>query len=120
MARPVRSRLLGLVAGRLRRTTVLRFADISLNRSTREVSRGSRVIALSAREFSLLEMLMAHPRIVLTRRQIYEAVWGRGLGPGSNALGVYVGYLRRKLEADGEPRLIQTIYGIGYVLREPF
>ena len=96
----------------------LEFADLSLDRVTREVTRGGRSIELSRTEFSLLEMFLEHPRHVLTRSQIFERVWGYDFGPTSNSLGVYVGYLRRKLEADGEPRLIHTVRGVGYALRE--
>jgi two-component system, OmpR family, response regulator MprA len=107
----------------MRRTEVaeeplVRFDDLSLNRETREVRRGDRDIELTRTEFSLLELLMDNPRLVLTRSQIFEHVWGYDFGPTSNSLGVYVGYLRRKLEAGGEPRLIQTIRGVGYSLRQ--
>ena len=97
---------------------VLEFADLSLNRQTRDVRRGERAIELTRTEFSLLELLLSHPRLVLSRSQIFEHVWGYDFGPTSNSLGVYVGYLRRKLEAEGEPRLIQTIRGVGYSLRQ--
>jgi two-component system, OmpR family, response regulator MprA len=97
---------------------VVYFDDLTLNRQTREVRRGDREIELTRTEFSLLELLMDNPRLVLTRSQIFEHVWGYDFGPTSNSLGVYVGYLRRKLEADGEPRLIQTIRGVGYSLRQ--
>jgi two-component system, OmpR family, response regulator MprA len=97
---------------------VLGFDDLTLNRQTREVRRGERDIELTRTEFSLLELLMENPRLVLTRSQIFEHVWGYDFGPTSNSLGVYIGYLRRKLEADGEPRLIQTIRGVGYSLRQ--
>jgi two-component system response regulator MprA len=96
----------------------LRFADLTLDRATREVRRGERPIELTRTEFSLLELLMDHPRQVLTRSQIYEAVWSYDFGESSNSLGVYVGYLRRKTERAGEPRLIQTVRGVGYALRE--
>jgi two-component system response regulator MprA len=99
--------------------TVLRFADLELDQSTREVRRGGRAIVLTPTEFSLLEFLLRHPRQVLTRTAILEAVWGFDFGSSSNILEVYVGYLRRKLEADGEARLIHTHRGIGYALREP-
>jgi two-component system, OmpR family, response regulator MprA len=95
------------------------FADLSLDPRTREVYRGERRIELSRTEFNLLEALLLHPRQVLTRVQIFDRVWGYDFGPTSNALEVYVGYLRRKTEAGGEPRLIQTVRGVGYVLREP-
>ncbi|MEU1984108.1 response regulator transcription factor [Nocardia sp. NPDC019395] len=94
------------------------FADLSLDPVTREVSRGTRSISLTRTEFSLLEMLMANPRRVLTRGRILEEVWGYDFPTSGNALEVYIGYLRRKTEADGEPRLIHTVRGVGYVLRE--
>jgi two-component system, OmpR family, response regulator MprA len=96
----------------------LRFADLSLDPATREVQRGDRPISLTRTEFSLLELLLANPRRVLTRAQILEQVWGYDFPTTGNALEVYVGYLRRKTEADGEPRLIHTVRGVGYVLRE--
>ncbi|WP_040792126.1 response regulator transcription factor [Nocardia paucivorans] len=96
----------------------MRFADLSLDPVTREVSRGNRAISLTRTEFSLLEMLMANPRRVLTRGRILEEVWGYDFPTSGNALEVYIGYLRRKTEADGEPRLIHTVRGVGYVLRE--
>ena len=96
----------------------LSYADLSLDPGTREVRRGEREVELTKTEFALLEHLMRHPRQVLTRSQIFEAVWGYDFGPRSNSLEVYVGYLRRKTEADGEPRLIQTVRGVGYALRE--
>ena len=97
---------------------VLRFADLTMDRLTREVQRGQRPIELSRTEFSLLELFLENPRVVLSRAQIFERVWGYDFGPTSNSLGVYVGYLRRKLEAGGESRLIQTVRGVGYALRE--
>ena len=97
---------------------VIRFADLTLDRATREVTRGDRLIDLTRTEFSLLELLMEHPRQVLSRTQIYEAVWGFDFGESSNSLGVYVGYLRRKTEGEGETRLIHTVRGVGYALRE--
>ncbi|WP_040838065.1 response regulator transcription factor [Nocardia brevicatena] len=96
----------------------MRFADLSLDPVTREVSRGARAISLTRTEFSLLEMLTANPRRVLTRGRILEEVWGYDFPTSGNALEVYIGYLRRKTEADGEPRLIHTVRGVGYVLRE--
>ena len=98
---------------------MLRFADLSLDTQSREATRRDRVIELTRTEFSLLELLMRHPRQVLSRSQIYESVWGYDFGPSSNSLGVYVGYLRRKTEAGGEPRLLHTARGVGYALREP-
>jgi two-component system response regulator MprA len=100
------------------RTERLRYADLELDTLGHTVRRGRRAIELTRTEFLLLELFMHHPRQVLTRTQIFERVWGYDFGPGSNSLEVYVGYLRRKLEADGEPRLLQTVRGVGYVLRE--
>ena len=96
----------------------LTFSDLSLDPVTREVTRGERSISLTRTEFSLLEMLIANPRWVLTRSRILEEVWGFDFPTSGNALEVYVGYLRRKTEAEGEPRLIHTVRGVGYVLRE--
>jgi two-component system, OmpR family, response regulator MprA len=96
----------------------LEYADLSLDPDTREVRRGERMIGLTRTEFSLLELLLANPRRVLTRGQILEQVWGYDFPTTGNALEVYIGYLRRKTEADGEPRLIHTVRGVGYVLRE--
>lgn len=97
----------------------LRFADLRLDPRTREVHRGERPVELTKTEFELLHLMLRHPRQVLTRTQIFEAVWDYDFGPSSNALEVYVGYLRRKTEAGGEERLIQTVRGVGYALREP-
>ena len=97
---------------------VMRFADLELDPVAREVRRGGRPIELSRTEFSLLELLLARPRQVMTRSEIFERVWGYDFGSTSNALGVYVGYLRRKTEAGGRPRLLHTVRGVGYVLRE--
>lgn len=97
----------------------LRFADLVLDPGTREVRRGSRPIELTVTEFNLLELLLRNPRQVLRRSLIYDRVWGYDFGPDSHALDVYIGYLRRKLEADGESRLIHTARGVGYALREP-
>jgi two-component system response regulator MprA len=115
--------LLARLRALLRRTTpdeegVLRFADLMLDPSTYEARRGDRVIETTRTEYLLLELLMRHPRQVLTRATIFERVWGYDFGYASNSLDVYIGYLRRKTEADGEPRLIHTKRGIGYVLRE--
>lgn len=95
----------------------LRFADLVLDVSAHEARRGERRIELTRTEFLLLELFMLNPRRVLSRSLIHERVWGYDFGPASNSLGVYVGYLRRKLEAGGEPRLIHTVRGVGYVLR---
>jgi two-component system response regulator MprA len=106
----------------LRRTgagdDALRYAEVSLDPSTREVYRGERRLQLTRTEFNLLELFMRNPKQVLTRSQIYERVWGYDFGATSNALWVYIGYLRRKLEEGGEPRLLHTVRGVGYALRE--
>jgi two-component system, OmpR family, response regulator MprA len=96
----------------------LRFADVVLDPVTREVHRGDRPIELSRTEYNLLELFLLNPKRVLTREVIFDRVWGYDFGPTSNTLEVYVGYLRRKTEADGEPRLIHTVRGVGYVLKE--
>ncbi|MFI0908139.1 response regulator transcription factor [Streptomyces sioyaensis] len=95
----------------------LSFADLRMDLATREVTRGGRPVELTRTEFTLLEMFLAHPRQVLTREQILKAVWGFDFEPTSNSLDVYVMYLRRKTEAGGEPRLVHTVRGVGYVLR---
>jgi two-component system response regulator MprA len=97
---------------------VLEFSDLSLDPGTREVRRGERPIRLTRTEFNLLELLLRHPRQVLTRGQILEEVWGYDFPTTANSLEVYIGYLRRKTEAEGEHRLIHTVRGIGYTLRE--
>jgi two-component system, OmpR family, response regulator MprA len=99
-------------------TETLRFADLELDTGTREVRRGGELIDLTRTEFSLLELFLRNPRQVLTRSVIFERVWGYDFGFASNSLDVYIGYLRRKTEAGGEPRLIQTVRGVGYALRE--
>lgn len=96
----------------------LTYSDLYLNPATRETRRGNRPFELTAKEFELLRFLMRHPRQVLTREQILQAVWGYDFGGDDNVLEVYIGYLRKKTEAAGEPRLIQTVRGVGYVLRE--
>jgi two-component system, OmpR family, response regulator MprA len=96
----------------------LRFSDVTLDPSTREAFRGERRLQLTRTEFNLLELFLRNPRQVLTRSQIYERVWGYDFGATSNALWVYIGYLRRKLEDGGEPRLLHTVRGVGYALRE--
>jgi two-component system response regulator MprA len=98
---------------------VLRFADVELDPDQHVARVGDRVVDLTRTEFKLLELFMLNPRRVLSPQVIYDRVWGYDFGPEGNALRVYVGYLRRKLEAEGTPRLIQTIHGVGYVLREP-
>ena len=98
---------------------ILRFADLELNASTREVRRGGAPIELTRTEFNLLELFLRNPRQVLTRSVIFERVWGYDFGFASNSLDVYIGYLRRKTEDEGRPRLIHTVRGVGYALREP-
>jgi two-component system response regulator MprA len=97
---------------------VLRFADLELDPATRQVRRGADAIELTRTEFALLELFLLNPRQVLTRSVIFERVWGYDFGFGSNSLDVYIGYLRRKSEQGGKPRLIQTVRGVGYALRE--
>jgi len=97
---------------------VLRFGDLLLDPGTREVRRGGESIELTRTEFSLLELFLRNPRQVLTRSVIFERVWGYDFGPSSNSLDVYIGYLRRKTEANGRGRLIHTVRGVGYALRE--
>jgi two-component system, OmpR family, response regulator MprA len=96
----------------------LRFADLELDPGTREVRRSGEPIDLTRTEFSLLELFLRNPRQVLTRSIIFERVWGYDFGPSSNSLDVYIGYLRRKTEAGGRDRLIHTVRGVGYALRE--
>ena len=107
----------------LRRTSngavdTLRFADLELNPATRQVRRGDDLLELTRTEFALLELFLLNPRQVLTRSVIFERVWGYDFGYGSNSLDVYIGYLRRKTEGNGQPRLIHTVRGVGYALRE--
>jgi two-component system response regulator MprA len=97
---------------------VLTYTDLTLDSRTRETARGDRGFTLTPTEYSLLEYLMRHPRQVLLRHQILEEVWGYDFGGDDNVLEVYIGYLRRKTEKGGERRLIQTVRGVGYVLRE--
>src|SRR2546429_1520304 len=116
--------LLARLRALLRRTTngsgqVLAFAVAEPDPATREVNRDGELIELTRTEFSLLELFMLNPRQVLTRSLIFERVWGYDFGLSSNSLDVYIGYLRRKTEAGGRPRLIQTVRGVGYALREP-
>jgi two-component system, OmpR family, response regulator MprA len=116
--------LLARVRALLRRTTagsgeLLRFADLELDPKTREVRRAGEPIELTRTEFSLLELFLLNPRQVLTRSIIFDRVWGYDFGYSSNSLDVYIGYLRRKTEAGGRPRLIHTVRGVGYALREP-
>ena len=97
---------------------VLRFADLVLDPVAHEVHRGDRLIEVTRTEFLLLELFLLNPRQVLSRSIIFERVWGYDFGPSSNSLEVYIGYLRRKTEAGGEPRLVHTVRGVGYILRE--
>ncbi len=115
--------LLARLRSLLRRSTdgagdALRFSDLELDPGTREVRRGDDSIELTRTEFALLELFMLNPRQVLTRSIIFERVWGYDFGFASNSLDVYIGYLRRKTEVGGKPRLIQTVRGVGYALRE--
>jgi two-component system response regulator MprA len=116
--------LLARIHALLRRSTAagkeqpLAYADLTLDPTTRETRRGDRQFELTPTEFELLHYLMRHPRQVLRREQILEEVWGYDFGGDDNVLEVYVGYLRKKTEAGNEPRLIQTVRGVGYVLRE--
>jgi two-component system response regulator MprA len=116
--------LLARLRALLRRTAAgaagekLRFDGVELDPGEHTVRRGRRPIELTRTEFLLLELFLRHPRQVLTRSQIFERVWGYDFGASSNSLEVYVGYLRRKLEAAGEPRLLHTVRGVGYVLRD--
>jgi two-component system response regulator MprA len=115
--------LLARLRALLRRTDTggsekLAFGDLELNVTARTVLRGDRQIELTRTEFDLLELLLRHPRRVLSRSVLFTEVWGYDFGTGSNSLDVYIGYLRRKLEAHGEPRLVHTIRGVGYVLKE--
>ncbi|KPQ36118.1 MAG: Response regulators consisting of a CheY-like receiver domain and a winged-helix DNA-binding domain [Phormidesmis priestleyi Ana] len=114
--------LLARVRAHLRRnqpedSEILQFADLTLSRKTREVKRGDRLIDLTAKEFDLLEYLIAHPKQVLSRDRILEEVWGYDFMGDSNIIEVYIRYLRLKLEAESESRLIQTVRGVGYVMR---
>ena len=100
------------------RNQVYQFADLTMDTSSRQVTRGKRVVSLTAKEYELLELFLRHPRQVLTREVIFDRVWGYDFGGESNVLEVYIRYLRQKLEAEAEPRLIHTIRSVGYVLRE--
>lgn len=115
--------LLARLRALLRRTDTggsekLTFGDVELNVTARTVLRGDRLIELTRTEFDLLELLLRHPRRVLSRSVLFTEVWGYDFGTGSNSLDVYIGYLRRKLEAHDEPRLVHTVRGVGYVLKE--
>ena len=115
--------LLARIRALLRRTQtdraqVLTFADLALDISTRQASRKGRLISLTAKEYELLELFLRHPRQVLTREMIFDRVWGYDFGGESNVLDVYIRYLRQKLEEGNEIRLLHTVRGVGYVLRE--
>ncbi|MGH2531492.1 MAG: response regulator [Thermomicrobiales bacterium] len=109
--------LLRRIGPREEADVAVRFEDVALDPAAREVHRGERAIAMTMLEFDLLAYFLSHPRRVLTREHLLDAVWGADVVVTSNAVDVYVGYLRQKLEAAGEPRLIQTVRGVGYVLR---
>ena len=98
--------------------SIIEVGDLVMNLGTREVIRAGRLIDLTRTEFNLLELFMRNPRQVLTRSQIFDRIWGYDFGSSSNSLDVYIGYLRRKTEADGDSRVIQTVRGVGYALRE--
>jgi two-component system response regulator MprA len=125
MVKPINfDELLARVRALLRRAQpsrpqVLRFSDLSLDTGTRQAYRDDRTISLTAKEYELLELFMRHPRQVLTRDVIFDRVWGYDFGGESNIIEVYIRYLRQKLEVGEETRLIHTVRGMGYVLREP-
>jgi two-component system, OmpR family, response regulator MprA len=127
MAKPFALReLMARVRALLRRSDgetdtgqTLRYADLTLDTRSWSARRGERELELTRTEFRLLELFLRHPRQVLTRASIFEHVWGYDFGSSSNALGVYIGYLRRKLDRAGAPPLLHTVRGVGYVLREP-
>jgi two-component system response regulator MprA len=115
--------LLARIRALLRRTQpervpVLNYSDLELDTATRQATRKGRIISLTAKEYDLLEFFLRHPRQVLTRELIFDRVWGYDFGGESNVLDVYIRYLRQKLEAGGEARLLHTERGVGYVMRE--
>jgi two-component system response regulator MprA len=114
----LRARLRALLRRSGHASDTLTFADLELDLAACRARRGERILTLTRTEYAVLELFLRNPRRVLSRTAIFEAVWGYDFGPGSNSLWVYISYLRAKLEAGGEPRLIQTVRGLGYVLRE--
>jgi two-component system response regulator MprA len=100
------------------RNQVYQFADLTMDSDSRQVTRGKRLVPLTAKEYELLELFLRHPRQVLTREIIFDRVWGYDFGGESNVLEVYIRYLRQKLELENESRLIHTVRSVGYVLRE--
>jgi two-component system response regulator MprA len=115
--------LLARIRALLRRTQtersqIYKFGDLTMDTASRQVTRGERLVPLTAKEYELLELFLRHPRQVLTREVIFDRVWGYDFGGESNVLEVYIRYLRQKLEVEGEPRLIHTVRSVGYVLRE--
>ncbi len=117
--------LLARIRAVLRRTEqdrapILTFSDVTLDTTTREASRSGHTISLTAKEYDLLELFMRHPNQVMTREIIFDRVWGYDFGGDSNVLDVYIRYLRQKLEENSAPRLLHTIRGVGYVLREKY
>jgi two-component system response regulator MprA len=119
--RELQARLKALMRRHLEGTDgrLLRFEELELDPDAHAARIGGREVELTRTEFQLLELFMLNPKRVLTSELIYDRVWGYDFGPSGNSLRVYIGYLRRKLEAEGERRLIQTVHGVGYVLREP-
>ena len=113
-----RVRALGRRRAPIESDAPISFADLTLDPTTRMATRAERTIELTAKEYDLLELFMRHPNQVLTRDQIYDRIWGYDFGGESNIIEVYIRYLRSKLEADGEPRLLHTVRGVGYALRE--
>jgi two-component system response regulator MprA len=114
----LRARLRALLRRSGSASDTLTFADLELDLAACRARRGERILTLTRTEYAVLELFLRNPRRVLSRTAIFEAVWGYDFGPGSNSLWVYISYLRAKLEAGGEPRLVQTVRGLGYVLRE--
>jgi two-component system response regulator MprA len=116
--RELKARLRALLRRRDVPAQTLAFADLRIEALSRDAFRGDRRLVLSRTEYKLLELFLLHPRQVLPRETIFERVWGYDFGPSSNLIGVYMGYLRRKTEQDGQPRLLHTVRGVGYILRD--